>query len=50
MVYTQHFKLQGIGLHFLAGSVKQNGNCVTLLLGETQVSHFGKNVLCPPSL
>lgn len=50
MIYTQHFKLKGVSLHFLAGSVKQNGNCVTLVLGETQVSHFGTNVLCPPSL
>lgn len=50
MIYTQHFKLQGISLQFLADSVKQNGNCVTLVLGETHVSHFGTNVLCPPSL
>lgn len=48
MIYTQYFKLQGISLQFLADSVKQNGNSVTLVLGETQVPYFGTNVFCPP--
>lgn len=48
MIYTQQFKLQGISLQFLADSDKQNGNCVTSVLGKTQAPYFGTNVLHPP--
>lgn len=48
MIYTRHLKLQGISLQFLADSVKQNGKCVTLVLGETQVTYFGTNVFFIP--